>query len=362
MRNKPPDPTAKAEFLEHLRHMQRLLESAKFDHLRVEPVSAALASLGDSLDWRHWLSFESESRFFVEKQTLDLNTTTQTTSRNDESITIKKKDSELIGYASKPVDKNAVMRRSLSRNVSDINVTALARKKQFMKSLLERPSEHNKSEVVRPVAHSHIGRASPPKPKADPMPDSQFAKKRRNFRESEIPNNTISSENDSDEDPHEEARADAQDTRREAWNGMVNSISDLRETDMAPNRSSQFAEHSPKTHAEGSSLECKADKRQIFGQKQEHGESRLQTPEFGEFSYGNGFYSRPKQPNSSKILYKLYEEPERGFELKELVHANFANREGASKQSTERVHNGSEISGSEDAKEASCFVKRPEGV
>ena len=99
------------------------------------------------------MNLQSESKFFVEKQTLDLNTTTQTTSRNNESLTLKKKDSELLGYQSRTIDNPNFPIRKITRNVSDINCAAIMRKKEFMKNLLDRQIEknQNKSEVVKPV-------------------------------------------------------------------------------------------------------------------------------------------------------------------------------------------------------------------
>jgi hypothetical protein len=313
------------------------------------------------------LNLQSESKFFVEKQTLDLNTTTQTTSRNNESLTLKKKDSELLGYQSRTIDNPNFPSRKITRNVSDINCAAIMRKKEFMKNLLDRQIDknQNKSEVVKPVnrinLHKGMQNLIKKENSIDKSPQSKCVKKRkRNFQESEIPNNTISSENESADDEKENENINLKESN-EPWNGMINSISDLKETDLRPNESSHIIENSSKKYLEGS--EQKTDKKQIFGEKEEVPDSRLQTPEFGEFSYGNGFYSKQKQPNSSKILYKLYEQPDHGFEVKELVHEEFIKKhEEYNNKFDDNINEGCEISGSEDAKEASCFVKRSENV
>jgi hypothetical protein len=335
--------------------MQRLIETSKFNHLRIEPICDTLVKLENSLDWRNWLNLQSESRFFVEKQTLDLNTTTQTTSRNNESLTLKKKDSELLGYQSRANENPNFPSRKITRNVSDVNCAAIMRKKEFVKSLLDRQMDknQNKSEIVKPVHRVNFNTRGNLQ-KVD-QEKSHFIKKRKqNFEESEIPNNTISSENDS----ADEEEIEKIENKEEPWNGMINSISDLKETDLKPNESFQYIENSPKNFPENSGSERKTDKKQIFGEKEDLPDN-LQTPEFGEFSYGNGFYSKQnskqKQPNSSKILYKLYEQPDIGFEVKELVHEEFIKKH---ENQMEDGNEGCEISGSEDAKEASCFVKR----
>ena len=350
--------------MDHFRQMQRLIETSKFNHFRIEPICETLLQLENSLDWRNWLTLQSESRFFVEKQTLDLNTTTQTTSRNNESLTLKKKDSELLGYQSRTIENPNFPKRTITKNVSDINCAAIMRKKEFVKSLLDKQNERNqnKSEVIKPVNRMHFnGRSTTPLHKINTHEKSHFIKKRkRNFEESEIPNNTISSENDSADE--EDKKPEVQE-KTEPWNGMINSISDLKETDIKPNESFHCIENSSKKYPNESGSEKKTDKKEIFGEKEDVPDSRLQTPEFAEFSYGNGFYAKPKHPNSSKILYKLYEQPDQGFEVKELVHEEFIRKHEKNIQmNDDNINEACEISGSEDAKEASCFIKRPANV
>ena len=369
--------------MDEVRKMQRLVETSKFDHLQVEFNAKALAALEGGLAWRNLLDIRADSKFFVEKQTLDLNTTTQPTSRNNESLTLKKKDSELLGFQSRAVEngKSSLAgnfpTRKITQNVSDVNCEAGARKREFIKQMLNRQirQNQNKSEVVggvfkgRPGEGLRAKRVPPGQPPS--KSNSDFSKKKRaRFSESEIPNNTISSENESgaEEPPNEEEKP-----RPVApWNGMVNSISDLRETNLPSNLSSHFASNSPNSKnsaerrrpLEGSESDLRTDKKGIFGEQQDIEDINLQTPEFGEFSYGHGFYSKKQQSNSSKILYKLYENPDQGYEVKELLHQNFVRKKLEKAQEDEQVAeyvtDGCEISGSEDAKEASCFNRHSE--
>ena len=353
--------------MEEFRKMQRLVETSSFRLLEITPKTALISELENSLDWRNWLDLQSESRFFIEKQTLDLNTTTQTTSRNNESLTLKKKDSDLLGFQSRAIEGAKLggnfPGRKISKNVSDVNCAALGRKREFMKSLLDKQAERNqnKSEIVQTAFKHPFEPFSVKKVpveqdflKQNHQKNPNFSKKRfEKFSKSEIPNNTISSENDFEEDK----KSEKEEVEMEAWNGMVNSISDLRETRIHQNESCAFEEASPQTPLEGSE-DLKTDKKRIFGEKQEAQDLNLQTPEVGEFSYGNGFYSRQKQPNSSKILYKLYEDPVQGFHVDDLLHKHFVKKQEMAEEGEDFLNE--EVSGSEDAKEASCFVKRKE--
>ena len=111
----------------------------------------------------------------------------------------------------------------------------------------------------------------------------------------------------------------------EAWNGMINSISELKESPDAQSpallsyRNLEIEEPVP-------DWEGTAERKCIFTKDIDNQSSPLQTPEFG-LSAG-GFYKPPNDyTNSSKILSEIYEKVENNYDVDELAYTNFVKKE-----------------------------------
>ena len=86
-------------FLQEYHNMQRLLETNKYDRTKLITDQTSISELQDSFKWKNWVALQDKSIYFLEKQILDLNTTTQTTSRNNESLLAKKRDSDIMMHS-----------------------------------------------------------------------------------------------------------------------------------------------------------------------------------------------------------------------------------------------------------------------
>ena len=392
-----------SDFTEEFQKMQRLLESNKFEQINLMPSNISVTQLIESFSWGNWLNFEGEYRCFLEKQTLDLNTTTQTTSRNNESLTTKKRDSELIGVSFKRGSKigemelNSIGREIINggsaisqlsmdlggrhrekisgknfKNISEVRVVkGLVTPKEFLKNLVMK-----KDKDSRPFNKGDRGFNKS-------THDNRECLGRDRVKEevSAIPNNTISSENeeisnlaitDNPSYPTSENKSNLNDQRDLGvtqgkisnsnsssdsilkWNGMKNSISDLQDIQDLKN-SSDLSDHTLNDNRKPSESdsEQKDGKRCIFIQGIETDNSHLQTPEFGESSQGYGFY-KPHYPvhNSSKILYDLYEETDNSYQIKDLIHQNF-NKKNENQDNQEDNQHNVDVPSSGDAKDAS---------
>lgn len=140
------------------------------------------------------------------------------------------------------------------------------------------------------------------------------------------------------------------------WDGMKNSISDLRETGLLEPQDVSSPPRSSKSVSDDSepNSQCKSGRRSIFLQEQAEDHANLQTPEFGESSHGQGFYNpllREELPNSSKILYGNYQTADNAYQVMELLHQDFVKKKRAEVQDAGRGL------GSGDPEDASANVQ-----
>ena len=314
----------KEKFNQDFIKMQKMLETSSYERFDLSNGQISIQKLEQQLHWDNWISIDEESRCFLERQILDLNTTTQTTSRNNESISAKKKDSELMLNSFHK--SNIIKEKKLNNTVLGVKVKNISEVKMH-KILMTNSQQVKKTDFLKKLIHSNkninlnkITKNQIPNKKETIFDKLEKHNKQRKL--SEIPNNTVLSENE--EIPEEQNESlEMSDTERKnnsklsnnkhlsdekehQWNGMTNSISDLRETTIINESNNNFKDADHISEEPDSAF--KENQKSIFlkeGEEELSIDSNLQTPEFREASQKQGFYPNPKM-TSNRVLYECF--------------------------------------------------------
>lgn len=309
--------------------IQRILENSSYERFDLSNGQISLQKLENNLQWENWIKIEEESRIFLEKQILDLNTTTQTTSRNNESISAKKKDSELMinSFQKSVISNNAKLNNTVLgvkvKNISEVKMQKILMtnsqqisKKDFLKKLMHsQRANHNSNQNLK---NSYQLNSSINKNNNNNFYQKEIlletfqSKQSKRKRLSEIPNNTVISENEEIPEEQEESYELCQNNKsnfeileenEHQWNGMTNSISDLRETTLI--NDSMKSRLNVQLISEEPDSAFKENQKSIFLKEDEEElsiNSNLQTPEFREASHKQEFYPQSNL-TSNRVLY-----------------------------------------------------------